>query len=128
MKGYAERVMFSGEAIDMYHRATDLVKELPDIADPCSLRCHELAHAVGTILCLDVQDGKARAVEHSWLWVPNKEDTRVILDVYTPGRMPMVQLIDPFALLPEIGSYVPGEPRDDINQTVVNLLIEWWGR
>jgi len=41
----------------------------------------------------------------------------VIIDVYVPGRLPQVQLIDPFPLLPPL--YVSGEVRTDINHEIV---------
>ena len=57
------------------------------------LRCHEIARAVGGLLGLPVVDGvcltSLGVMEHSWLRLPGY----TILDVYTPDRIPMVQLV-----------------------------------
>lgn len=49
-------------------------------------------------------------------------DRLVILDVYCPGRLPQVQLIDSFFLLRT--RYEAGEPRTDINARIVARLVE----
>jgi hypothetical protein len=57
-------------------------------------------------------DGHCGIVEHSWL------RCSVILDVYAPGRLPAVQLVDPL-----IGGYRPGKPRQDIRPPIVDRLV-----
>lgn len=99
------------------------------------LRCHELARAVHRLLdipAMRVVDGKVGAVEHSWLElvVLNAELDRekhgkyrkTIIDVYVPGRLPQVQLIDPFPLLKPI--YEEGEKRTDINKNIVDEVFK----
>ena len=100
------------------------------------LRCHELARAVHQMLdmgCARVVDGAIGLVEHSWieLTVPVAEterkrvgrgdSRRVILDVYCPGRLPQVQLIDSFGLLAP--TYEEREPRTDIRTEIIEDLL-----
>lgn len=60
-------------------------------------------------------DGKCGPIEHSWLCFTDG----VILDPYVPGRMPAVQIIDPF-----VGTaYRAGDARTDIRQLVVDQLV-----
>lgn len=82
------------------------------------LRCHELARAVRRVVAdrtLVVVDGHCGPVEHSWLRCSNG----VILDAYTPGRLPAVQLVDPL-----VGPmYRPGSLRRDVRQPIVDRLV-----
>lgn len=120
MKGYAEHTMFNDHTLRVHELATRLVEFLP--ADPESeIRCHELARAIGKMLKLSVVDGKYGAVEHSWL---EGFSTRCLLDVYTPGRTPMVQLIDMTWAAPNY--YKRGALRDDIDDDVITKLIDHW--
>ena len=59
---------------------------------------------------IDVVDGHCGPIDHSWL-----RCSGVILDVYAPGRLPAVQLVDP-----QVGGYRPGKPRDDVRQPIVD--------
>lgn len=121
MISYAERQVFSEREMFCWRRATHLVGALGAEVD---LRCHELARAVGQRLSLRAVDGKCGSVEHSWLMTHGAYPK--ILDVYVPGAMPQVQLLDPFALLPWGGKYVPGEQRDDIRRPDIERLLLTW--
>lgn len=126
MKGYAERKEFSQKAIEMFNEATALVDALPTPPQADQLRCHELARAVGAMLDLIVVDGRAKVAQHSWLLVPRTFAGYDILDVYTPGRLPMVQLLDCFGALPGVRDYVQGPARTDIDHDRVEALLRWW--
>lgn len=54
-------------------------------------------------------DGHCGPVEHSWLRVIGG----VLLDVYVPGRLPSVQIIDPLVGV----SYRPGPTRRDVDSS-----------
>lgn len=96
MKSYSEREVFTARHLELLRQATSIVDALPDLPDE-RLRCHEVARIVGRILGLSVLDGYAGIAEHSWLRVvPGPEGkVGVWLDVYTVGRLPMVQLVWP---------------------------------
>ena len=87
------------------------------------VRCHELARAVLTELPgriadnLRVRDGRCGIVEHSWL---EFKLTGHILDVYRPGFVPCVVLVDRFLGFKD---YKP-EPseRSDIRHAMVSTL------
>ena len=96
-----------------------------------AIRCHELARAVrdwvaeqpplrwgSQLVKLRVIDGRYAAIEHTWLETGFGEN---ILDVYVPGEMPPVQLRHGSKFLP--GQYVPGKPRSDIREDVVESLL-----
>lgn len=100
------------------------------------LRCHELTRAVHVVLDIGsarVVDGIIGVVEHSWIEigvpvaelerkrVDRGDNRKVILDVYCPGRLPQVQLIDPFVLLRPL--YKERKPRTDIRTEVVASLV-----
>lgn len=130
MRGYA-RTIFSREDLALRARAARIVRALPDQADPRSLRCHEVTRAVGSLLGLEVQDGSYGCAEHSWLWIAkpiahsrhNMGAVR-LLDCYAIGRLPQVQLVDCWYLLPEGRSYKWNEPeRTDIRHDVVRRLM-----
>ncbi len=101
------------------------------------LRCHELARAVGKLFDLPHQDGTYSHVDHSWLWTgPIERDlahhvraghrgfTPNVLDVYSVGRLPQVQLIDMHHMgLPHSVSYIVGREREDIDQHIVSALV-----
>jgi len=118
---YAERRCFQSIHTKLFRHARKYVTRIPDYWGN-ELRCHELARAVHAVLHelhepgykLEVVDGRCGPVEHSWLsWSDG-----VILDVYAPGRLPAVQLVDPL-----VGAYRPGTPRQDIKQSIVNQLV-----
>lgn len=125
--------MFTFSERQLLERATALVAKVADEAMESELiRCHELARAVGDVLHLPVVDGKFGSVEHSWLLtcrLPNKPTGGFvrrpsILDVYSVGRLPMVQLVD----IAHWGlnmhrCYVSGEFRRDVKAEVVERLL-----
>lgn len=118
-RGYAYEV-FSEEHLELFHKADELVKKAfwKDSQNRL-VRCHELARAVGRVLRLKWVDGKYATCEHSWL----KLNERTIIDVYTPARLPVVQLIDLHGLFPEKDSYKEAdELRKDIRWGVVEKL------
>lgn len=143
MIGYAEREIHAGRAHRLYEQAAHLVdfyvptwwkrpegsKWVNGWAQDCDeLRCHELARAVALVLDLEIVDGHYGRVEHSWLltpieWARDSGRPQAILDVYVPGRLPMVALIDPHFALPEAAGYKPGELRQDIKHDLVDALV-----
>ncbi len=109
MEGYAAREVFSAQEKALLGSAQAFVSTVPyELLDGAPVRCHELARAVGRLLDLEVGDGHFGFVEHSWLWttpfpkepcgpswgLPN------VLDVYVPGALPQVQLVDSASSLP----------------------------
>ncbi len=124
VKGYSERKI--PILILNYFKATEYLLGRLELAE--EVRCHELARAVWAVLGFDhygrVVDGKYGRVEHSWieLWEVEGLAARWILDVYACGRLPQVQVVDLFFTLPHEDAYQRGEPRDDINQAMVNSL------
>ena len=134
MRGYAEKSLLTNVEIALLRRATALVDRVGD--ELGTVRCHELARAVGRVLDLEVQDGSYGFVEHSWLWTTpfpkdfHEEQVHLgfpnILDVYTPGQVPMVQLLvcGEHGALPHVGwSYRPAwRPRTDVDWVVVDEL------
>jgi hypothetical protein len=128
MKSYSENKIFDPYETQLFHRATRLVRELPDIE---TLRCHELTRAVGMHLHLSIEDGFYGFVDHSWLWTyrPGRVLGRIgfpnILDVYCVGALPQVRLVDGrHTQLPHVGwAYRPGPVRDDVNDEMVSRLL-----
>lgn len=113
---YAERVCFRPMQLLALARVEACVGRISDHWGN-ELRCHELVRAVYEVIDdrdLLVVDGKCGPIEHSWLCFTDG----MILDPYTPGRLPAIQLVDPIA-----GSYRPGEMRSDIKQPVIDQLI-----
>ena len=136
MKGYSELEMFTFSERQLLERATALVAKVADeVMDGDLIRCHELARAVGDVLQLPVVDGKFGSVEHSWLLTCKLPDAPTsgfvrrpsILDVYSVGRLPMVQLVctSCWGLTPH-RCYVdvPLVVRDDINMCIVGKLLQ----
>lgn len=128
-KSYAYREIFVNPVErDLFWLVSRLVDGLKsyDEADhvpgrlTAEVRCHELARAVAKLQPgLLVVDGKFGAVDHSWLVLI--EWPRHIIDVYTPGSIPQVQLIHAMSWsLP--ARYYPGPARDDIREDVVEAL------
>jgi hypothetical protein len=138
MMGYSKTHHFSRGQLQLWQEAVLLVAAVPEPEDVDSIRCHELARAVWTILapvargltgCFRVADGSYGSVEHSWIVLGAQQDT--ILDVYCVARLPMVQLSDagrPSAGL--IGSfslrdkYREGPARVDVDVAKVAELIK----
>lgn len=144
MRGYSEEEVFPKVELAYWRKATRLVEAIPepwilgsgprapDRSKPPIIRCHELARAVS--FALDeprlsgvfpgVVDGKYGAVEHSWIKLVNSNGRTkgCVLDVYSVGRLPMVQLVDLSALLPHQALYK--EQKLDLREAVNTLLIE----
>ncbi len=82
--------MLPKEDVALLERIRLVVQEFPDGLDlgkdlegnPIVLSCHILAHAIGEVFGLDVEDGYFRPhYNHSWLKTPNGH----IIDVYPVG-------------------------------------------
>ncbi|KKK91617.1 hypothetical protein LCGC14_2711170, partial [marine sediment metagenome] len=121
---------YLADHMPVYNQACDLVASLPEYdKEGRDVRCHEVVRALRLYLENDVrtQDGHYGIVEHSWFWLSSKPLiiragglVPPILDVYSVGRVPMVQLVDTALTLPHNGYlFVPGEPREDIRWEVV---------
>lgn len=93
------------------------------------VRCHELARAVGQMLKLEYEDGRFGFVEHTWLWTSPCDKTVApwvlpnVLDVYTPGSMPMVQLVHMATGLPP-RYYLTNLEIPQIRFGIVRRLVE----
>lgn len=126
MISYAQQKIFTPTEIKLWQRATQLVRAIPD--NETMWRCHEVARAVGSELHLVWVDGKCGAVEHTWLITPGtlRDGRRKILDVYVPGAMPPVQLIDTFVLLHF--KYTPSDWREDIRHDDIQQIKKAWRR
>lgn len=136
MRSYAERTIFHETAMAIWADAVDLVARISKHYGN-EVRCHELARAARRALQdlnarkltaanaeLLLYDGRLWSIEHSWLvyhWRDDVAPKRFILDVYCPGRIPQVQLIDGdhFAIA---RGYERGPVRDDIKQSMVEQL------
>jgi hypothetical protein len=137
VKSYAERQIFHEAAMAIWADAVDIVKRVSP-RHGNEVRCHELARAALTALealnheklvmanaSLQLYDGQLWAIEHSWLvyrWNDEVAPKRFILDVYTPGRLPQVQLLDGehFAIC---RGYKPGPVRTDIDLSMFATLL-----
>jgi len=124
MISYSEREVFLPEYVSAWnftHQAVSLLGDVGGGDEP--VRCHELARAVWVLLenhgfsGWDVVDGRFGIVEHSWLIRPKRY---VMLDPYSVGRLPMVQLLDvsPKFELP----YQEGPERGDVRQSALDRL------
>lgn len=122
MNGYTETVIFSKAQKDDLAFAIKLVEALP-ARDKSNdwVRCHELARVIEPLLGnrWHVVDGHVGTVEHTWLVWRGKG--HVVLDVYVPGALPQVQLVDCNPLWRRDG-YKPGEPRRDIRPVIIGWL------
>jgi hypothetical protein len=135
MKSYSETDVFTSKELTLLKVAQSCVEHVQH-REGVTIRCHELARAVGKVLKLDVVDGSYGFVDHSWLWTtpcPKRlvgSDLYVgfpnILDVYSVGQLPMVRLVAcDHPQLPHLGwAYRPGSPRTDINHRLVVMLIK----
>ena len=96
MKNYAESERFTPEDMQYFVVAQVLVEQVPAKCFGEWVRCHELTRAVAAVMGLEdqVRDGKCMGVEHSWIELRVHGTGCVILDLYAPGRMPQVQLVD----------------------------------
>lgn len=121
MKTYSEREVFPPEDVRAFNKATVIVRHLPDAGpDGRELRCHEVVRVVGHFLHLPFWDGRYElGAEHSWLETTSGH----ILDVYTVGRLPPVQLI---AVVPTMPTrYRILHFRDDVRQDTIEHLIKY---
>jgi len=140
MISYAARQIFSELAQYIWCDAVDIVARVSTRWGN-ELRCHELARAAHAALwalnrwrldevgaTLSVVDGQLWAIEHSWLvyQIPGRCSTtqyakRFLLDVYCPGRLPQVQLIDDhFSIMR--GYEDSGKVRGDVDCSMVAKL------
>jgi|GEM_PF-2787853 len=126
---YSERHIFTRRELDLLKQAQNLVANAPYLdGDGEPIRCHELARAVGRVLCLDYADGRYGFVDHTWLWTESPGDSIPwklpnVLDVYVPGSLPQVQLVhtDSSGLPPR---YYPSKNFDVIvRHEVIESLI-----
>lgn len=134
MIGYAERACLASAHLEAYRAARAFVGRVSSHLSPAGeeIRCHELARAVVRCLrpavparlSLRVVDGSLWSVQHTWIEIcgsPEETSLDAILDVYAPGRVPQVQLLDNHASV--IVGYRPGSPRGDIREAVVEVLV-----
>lgn len=135
MIGYAERHCLSSCAVEAYRRACTLVDRVENHAtiDGHEIRCHELARAVARWLTTDgfvveVVDGQLGPIDHTWILVPGRSgaEDAALLDVYTPGRIPQVQLLHDHPFVSR--GYEQNLHRTDIRQDVVEDLHRRMGR
>lgn len=139
MISYAEREIFTDREMSLWCDACDLISRVsPKWGN--ELRCHELVRAAHRVLAVlrfggvphetAIVDGKLNAIEHSWLVVPAQGPSglsrMVILDVYCPGRVPQVQLIDNHFAVAR--GYEAGPARDDIKLDIVEKLVNEMSR
>lgn len=125
MRGYSHKHIFNSAELSLLALAETCVRAVEDPSEQ-TIRCHELARAVGKVLGLDHVDGKYGIVEHTWLVLDTFEGSRrrCILDVYCVGRLPMVQLVDVQAVgLLHREQYRPGSPRSDIDVDRLDALV-----
>lgn len=123
-QGEAYINVFTPEEVSFLNHAWNMVLKAPYELDGKVVRCHELSRAVAQVLGLTVEDGYYGMAEHSWIWLTPREPFSPlprILDVYVPGRMPQVQLIDPHLHLPF--EYRRGPERTDIDEAMVQELV-----
>jgi hypothetical protein len=131
VNGYNADHTFSEKQIRVMKRAADIVAWINDQSLGAGrhdmMRCHEVARIVGLLLDLPVVDGKYGAVDHSWLILNAYRSKACILDVYSVGSLPMVQLRD--ASIPGADKlYRHGDLRTDIHQKIVDMEIDLWRR
>jgi hypothetical protein len=128
MKGYSEQTVFSHQSVLAFRRATRMVERVVDTKT--STRCHELARACQlALLSLGhphwlIADGHYGIVEHSWLEMSPETNHHAILDVYSVGRLPMVQLVDirSLAVRQHLDMYRGSSYRSDIDLHRVQAL------
>lgn len=127
-KGFAEMEVFGKYEKDLLSRVTKAVAQINKRDESGRLlRCHELARAVAFVFELEVVDGHRAYVEHSWCVTPTTALAVFprIIDVYVPGCLPSVQLVDTRSCL---DLYKPGDKRGDINDSEVTELCKLLNR
>jgi hypothetical protein len=111
------------EAMVAFEEVQRFVARLPDQdAEGRPVRCHEVARAAKVVLGstgrFEPVDGHWGPYEHSWLV---SRTHRRIIDPYAIGRLPIVQLVNPYLLCG--ADYEIGSVRKDIRWGVVERLI-----
>lgn len=152
MRSYAEREVFTAQELERFRVVQEVVSifevvgEVADLLQGAELRCHEVARAAGWLSELPYVDGHVGYAQHSWLWTrqPSPEELGMagkqswmhegrprIIDPYTPGREPMVQLIDTHPGIhtrvvytpdPAVGKVV--NPNLDIVRALINQVYK----
>lgn len=125
MKGYSETDAFTRWEMTQLAGAAAMVARVSHAP-----RCHELAHAVASVLGLQPQDGHFGLVEHSWIWLTPADRPWTpgtyppnVLDVYAVGSLPQVQLVYMRGMLPYTQAYRPGPPRSDVCPSWVERIV-----
>jgi hypothetical protein len=130
---YAQREVFTPLTLDLLQHAEMFIARVSSQWGN-ELRCHELARAAFLVLVqisaykMRVVDGVVGIVDHSWIEIAANDrydrnrSRMVILDVYCPGRLPQVQLVDSFVFLRP--TYEEREPRGDIREEIVQRLVK----
>jgi hypothetical protein len=127
MISHSQKVIFSPNELILLKHATKLATRIEDIPN---LRCHEVARAIGYVLRLPIQDGYFGYAEHSWLWTESNDSEHFpknILDVYTIGSLPQVQLISMGYTLPHNENYMwemYGTYRKDIDEAIIAKILK----
>ena len=129
MRGYAATAIFTAEERLLLGEAERFVARLYD--PDGEVRCHEVARAFQETwpeyrgIALEVVDGTFGIVDHSWIEAWNGP-RKSVLDVYSVGRLPIVQLIHVNFKFPL--PFNSGKPRDDVRRDVISQLRkEGWG-
>jgi hypothetical protein len=132
MIGYSAKEIFSVEAVRIFTLASRFIEKIPLTAENrLAIRCHELARATHDVIHqrgfkVTLMDGKYGSIEHSWLMI---EPDKVILDVYSCGTLPMVQMHDPRIAGTPGARYCYFQqmyPRTDIDEDMVSELVGFW--
>lgn len=132
MISYSQSNVFTDAELRAWRAVTKWIDRIPRMRagakDIFEVRCHELARASLFTLQASklhkisddakVEDGHYGMIDHSWI----RLGTRTILDTYTCGKMPMVQLVSQLTTLPHFDLYKPGAYRNDIDQPLLDWL------
>lgn len=129
MQGYSKTDIFPRGFQTILDRSVLLIAAVGERVDPLrqrAIRCHELVRVVQKILNIPhsvmyVVDGKYSHVDHSWLYLTYPRPA--ILDVYSCGRLPQVQLVDLHFALKHETLYRQGPIRKDIDWEFVDYLF-----
>lgn len=132
MISYAQR-QINAEFLKVYGLSLARVAKVPSHLDESGreIRCHELARAVARELLrraslgtpsIRVVDGRLGVIAHSWLELTAASKDQTIMDVYTPGRVPQVQLIDKHPIITDCYKEDPTFARLHISLKIVNQL------
>ena len=143
MKSYSERCVFPPALVRLRAFLSDVLERFDSrpygLGPDRELRCHELTRAVKRFIRdgdvpyhppnVTLFDGKYSVVDHSWLELLCKNEKGIsslyILDVYTVGQLPQVQLLDALAFsVPHRANYRAQARRDDIDMDVVNFVYD----